>query len=150
MKPRMFLRIASVVSLLQGVGHMLGRPWTPSHDAQGAAVTEAMKSYHVHVMGFDRSYMDFYVGFGLILGVFIVVQAALLWQLAAFASTEPARTRPMVVAFLIANLTIAMLEGAFLFAAPLIASGIIALCLGLAVVTARRGSVQAAVAGERV
>jgi hypothetical protein len=149
MKPALFLRIAAVITLLLGAGHMLGRPWTPSRDPQTAAVIEAMKSSHVHIMGFDRSYMDFYVGFGLVLGVYVVAQAALLLVLAGFDSTEPARARPIIAIFFITNVAITVLDGAYLFTLPLVMSGAVALCLGLAVATARRGSSLAAAGSER-
>lgn len=149
MKSTFFLRSAAVVTLLLGAGHMLGKPWTPAHDPAAAAVVEAMKSHRIHVMGFDRSYMDFYVGFGLMLGVYLLAQAALLWMLAGFASSEPARTRPIIAVFFIANVAITILAGVYLFALPLVMSGVVTLCLGLAVVTPLHGSSQQTVGNQR-
>jgi hypothetical protein len=87
MKASVFLRIAAVVTAVFDAAHMLGRPWTRRHDVQTAAVIEAMKSYRFNAMGFERSYFDFYVGFGWTLAVYLVMQAVLLWQLAGFAKT---------------------------------------------------------------
>jgi hypothetical protein len=144
MKPTFFLRSAAVLTLLLGMGHMIGKPWTPSKDPQAATVAAAMSSHRMHVMGFDRTFMDFYVGFGLMLGVYLLAQAALLWMLAGLSSIEPARARQMAAVFFITNVGQTILSGAYLFTLPLVLSGIVALCLGAAVVIPSGASRQAA------
>jgi hypothetical protein len=134
MKPTSLLRSAAVLTLLLGVGHMIGKPWTPSRDPQAATVVEAMTSHRMHVMGFDRSFMDFYVGFGLMLGVYLLAQAALLWMLAALSSSEPVQARRMAAVFFITNVAQTILAGAYLFTLPLVFSAVVSLCLGAAVV----------------
>ena len=106
----------------------------PGHDVLSAGVVAAMKAREMHVMGFDRSYFDFYVGFGMALGVFLGAQAVLLWLLAGFATGEPARARPAIAVFFAANLAITVLNAIYLFTAPLVMTGIVALCLGVALV----------------
>ena len=134
MKPTFFLRSAAAITLLLGVGHMIGKPWTPSKDPQAGTVVEAMASHRMHVMGFDRSFMDFYVGFGLMLGVYLLAQAALLWMIAGLASSEPVRARQMGAVLLIANVAQTILGGVYLFTLPMVLSGAVTLCLGAAVV----------------
>jgi hypothetical protein len=146
MKPSLFLRLAAVISLLIAVGHTLGRPWTPRLDAQGAAVVDAMQSYHMNVMGSERTYFDFYLGFGWIVGVYLLAQTVLLWFLAGFGATEAARARPFVAVFFVANLLITGLDSRFLFAVPLIMSAVITLCLGWAWLAMRPGARHAAAA----
>jgi hypothetical protein len=145
MKPTFFLRSAAALTLLLGVGHMIGKPWTPSKDPQVATVVEAMTSHRMHVMGFDRSFMDFYVGFGLMLGVYLLAQAVLLWMLAGLASSEPVRARRMAAVFFITNVGQTILAGAYLFTLPLVLSGIVALCLGAAVMIRSGASSRATV-----
>jgi hypothetical protein len=135
MKPTFFLRSAAALTLLLGVGHMIGKPWTPSKDPQAATVVEAMTSHRMHVMGFDRSFMDFYVGFGLMLGVYLLAQAALLWMIAGLAGSEPVRARQMAAVLFIANVALTILADAYLFTLPLVLTGAVTLCLGAAVVT---------------
>src|ERR1700730_772719 len=132
MKATFFLRSAAALTLLLGVGHMIGKPWTPSKDPQAATVVGAMTSHRVHVMGFDRSFMDFYVGFGLMLGVYLLAQAALLWMIAGLAGSEPVRARQMAAVLFIANVAQTILAGAYLFTVPLVLSGAVTLCLGAA------------------
>ena len=137
MKSSTWLRIAALVTALQGIGHLIGQPWTPGKDVLSAGVVAAMQAHEMHVMGFDRSYFDFYVGFGWDLGVFVAVQAVLLWQLAGLAQAEPARVRPAVAVFFAANLVLTGLNARFLFTAPLVTTAAIALCLALALLPAR-------------
>jgi low temperature requirement protein LtrA len=133
MKPTLFLRGAAAVTLLLGVGHLVGRPWTPSKDPLAAAVVVAMKSHQMDVMGFNRTFMDFYLGFGLMLGVFLLAQGVLLWMLADLANSDPVRARRMVAVFLIINLLQTALAAAYLFTVPLVMSAAVTLCLGVAI-----------------
>src|SRR5690242_5436793 len=75
------LRIASIVAFVYWIGHTAGAPWTPARGAAEAAAIDALRSLHFVVQGFSRSYWDFYVGFGVAISVFLLVQAVLLWQL---------------------------------------------------------------------
>ena len=149
MKPAFFLRSAAALTLLLGVGHLIGKPWTPSKDPLAATVVAAMKSHRMHVMGFDRTFMDFYVGFGLMLGVFLLAQAVLLWMLAGLSRSEPVQARRMAAVFFVANVGQAIISGAYLFAAPLVFSAIVALCLGAAVVIPTGASDQATIEPNR-
>jgi hypothetical protein len=137
MKPILFIRSAAVITLLLGVGHMLGRPWTPANDPLALVVVGAMKSHSMHVMGFDRTFMDFYQGFGLMLGVTLFVQAAVLWIAAGLMSSDPARGRAIAAVFLLANAAQTVIAGIYLFTAPLVLSLLVTLCLGVAVVKVR-------------
>jgi hypothetical protein len=150
MKPTFFLRSAAVLTLLLGVGHMIGKPWIPAKDPQAMTAVAAMTSHRMHVMGFDRTFMDFYVGFGLMLGVYLLAQAAMLWMLAGLSSIEPVRARRMAAVFFIANVGQTILSGAYLFTLPLVFSGFVALCLGAAVVIPSGTASRATVGSNRV
>ena len=140
MRARLLLRIAAVLTLLLGIGHLMGRPWTPANDPQAAVIVDAMKSHRMHVMGFDRTFMDFYGGFGLILGVNLLAQAVLLWLLADLVTTEPVRARRLTAVFFVMSAVITALSGAYLFTAPLVFSGAVTLCLGAAVLAPTRAA----------
>ena len=138
MNPNVLLRIAAVITLLLGVGHMMGRPWTPADDPFALVVVGAMKSHSMHVMGFDRTFMDFYQGFGWMLGITLFVQAAVLWLAAGLLKTDRARALWIAAVFCMANVVQTVLAGVYLFTAPLVMSALVALCLGLAVLGARQ------------
>ena len=96
MNTTLLLRIASVITLLFAVGHTVGAPWTPAGEAAPASVVEAMKSVSFDAMGSKRTFWDFYFGFGVSISIYLVVQAAVLWFLAAFAKTQAASIRPLL------------------------------------------------------
>jgi len=139
MQPTLYLRAAAVVTLLMAVGHTLGRPWVPGKDPVTRAVTAAMESHRMQVMGFDRTLMDFYVGFGLTISVNLLLQAVLLWMTADLAARQPERARAIASVFLLANAAAAAVAGIYLFAVPLAVSALITLLLAAAVVTPWKG-----------
>jgi hypothetical protein len=132
MNARLFLRSAAVITLLLTVGHMLGSPWTPVHTPPGLAVVTAMKSYHFPAMGFERTYYEFYVGFGWLLGAYAAAHAVIFWQLAGLSSQFPGKLRPVVAVLCLEAVCAALLEWKFLFWAPIVFSAATAACLGVA------------------
>jgi hypothetical protein len=139
MKPTVYLRAAAVLTLLTGIGHTLGKPWIPAKDPLTAAVTAAMQSHRVHVMGFDRTLMEFYVGFGLIIGVNLFLQALLLWMTADLAAREPGRARAIATVFFFANIAGTVVAAVYLFTVPLVLSAMTALLLGIGVLMPWKG-----------
>jgi hypothetical protein len=91
-----------------------------------------MKSNQFDVMGATRSFWDFFIGFGLTISVSSLVQAVVFWQLADLAKTEPRRIRPIIAAFLFANLGFAVLAWRYFFMPPLVGAVLITIALGLA------------------
>ena len=68
MKASVFYRIAAVLLLLFAVGHTVGfRQAEPAWGVDG--LVRSMRSVHFDVLGFDRTYWDFFVGAGLSVGV---------------------------------------------------------------------------------
>ena len=80
MSSKWFYRIASVLLVLFAVGHTLGFRKTPPEWGVDSIVS-AMRTLHFSAQGFDRTYYDFYVGFGLFVSVLLLFTAAVVWQL---------------------------------------------------------------------
>jgi hypothetical protein len=137
MTTTVLLRVAAVISLLFAAGHMLGgtRQWSPMGANQ---VLDAMTSVHFDVMGVSRSYLDFFMGFGWSLGVAMLLQSALLWQLAAFARTDASAIRPMLATFVLATLASTVIAWFFILPLPTIFSAVLLVVLIAAYMTARR------------
>jgi hypothetical protein len=135
MKPSTVLRITSLITLIFAAGHSLGgmESWSPMGETE---VLKAMKSFRFDAEGVTRTYFDFYLGFGLILSVYLFLQAVLLWQLAALAKTEALRLRPLLVSFFLASVVSAGLSSKFIFAVPAVSFVVIPVGLGLAFVAA--------------
>ena len=140
MSPRLYLRSAAVLTLLLGVGHLMGRPWTPANDVGAQVVAAAMKAHSMHVMGFDRTMMDFYSGFGLTLGVNLLAEGLILWLLADLSGSDPTRARRIAGVLLVMNVAVTALAAAYLFTAPLVLSAAVTLCLGAAVMASSRAN----------
>jgi hypothetical protein len=132
MTPRRLLRIAAVLSFLFFIGHTAGMPWTPSTGGHTDLVVGGMKSFTFDVFGSTRSYWDFYQGFGLTLSVLQLLGAVVLWLVAGLAADSPARARPFVLAFLVANVAQLILVVRFFFLPPLVLSVAVTLFLALA------------------
>jgi hypothetical protein len=138
MSSRIFMRGAAVVTLLMAVGHLFGSPWTPAASPQGHQVVEAMQAYRFDAMGLERSYYDFYVGFGWLSGAYLVGHAILFWQIASLSIPLSAQLRPVVVVLCVEAVCATLLEWKFLFWVPVALSGLTAVCLGAAWLLMRR------------
>ena len=90
MSPIFWLRAAAAVTLLYALGHALGglESWSP---ISANPTLDAMRTFEFDVMGRMRTYLDFYLGFGHIITVLLLLQAVLLWQLAAATAPEAHR-----------------------------------------------------------
>jgi hypothetical protein len=132
MKSWVWLRIAAVVTLLYCAGHTMGMPWTPATGPQEVAVLNAMKAIRFEAMGANRTYWDFYFGFGVAIAVYLLVQAAVLWQLAGIERRMPGSTRLIIAAFCISFVVNAIVVWKYFFAVPLVMAVAIAICLAVA------------------
>jgi hypothetical protein len=138
MRTVLFLRIASVLTLVHAVLHTIGGVFGgAAPGAQQAAVT-AMQINQFQVMGVTRTFWDFYMGLGLAGSVSMTVEAVVFWQLGSLAKTDALRLRPILATFLIGFLGVAVVSYRYFFVAPVIAEILIALCLGLAIVAAKQ------------
>jgi len=128
----LLLRIAAIITLLFFAGHTSGYPWTPDDGPAASAVVEAMKGHSFDVVGSIRTYWDLYIGFGLAISLFQLLQAVVLWQLAGIARVNGAGVRPIIAVFFIAYVINALLALKFLFVIPVVTSFVIAFILALA------------------
>ena len=132
MTATLFLRIASILSLLNCIGHTGGVFTSPKHGAEEVAVVETMKAYRLDVMGSMRSYWDFLFGYGLSVTITLLVQAILFWQLAALAKRNPACVRPIAALFFLNCIGIAIISWKYFFVGPAVSQLLIAACIGVA------------------
>jgi len=145
MRTVLFLRIASVLTLIHAVLHTIGGVFGAAAPGEQQAVVETMKAHVFPVMGVMRSYWDFHMGMGLVVSVFLTVEAVVFWQLGSLAKTDALKLRPILATFLIGYLGVALVSYRYFFAAPVITEILIALCLGLGIASAR----QTAGVGQR-
>jgi hypothetical protein len=97
-----------------------------------------------------RSFWDFYRGMGLTATISLTAEAILFWQLSSLAKTDAPRLRPILATFLIAYSVLAVNSYAYFFLGPVIAETLIAVCLGMAIVSAKSRVEAFAATAQRV
>jgi hypothetical protein len=126
-------RAASILFLIFAVSHTFGVLSRSQPSPELAAVRSAMDSVHFRFMGSDITYGGIYVGFGLFVTAALLLLAAFVaWHLGRLARTNPQAIGALgwvLFAFSIAGLVLGWI---YFFAGPIVASTMIALCLGSA------------------
>jgi hypothetical protein len=121
-------RIAAVLLLLFAAAHTVS--FHQSDPAWGAdAMLGSMRSIHFDVLGFNRTYWDFFLAAGLSVGVFYLFAAILAWQLGGLPVATLARMRGTTWAFALAFAAVTVVSWRYLFAIPIAFSLVITVCL---------------------
>lgn len=137
MSTTLFLRIASVLTIIHAILHTIGGVLSkPRNGAPELAVIETMKSQSFNVMGSMRTYWDFFYGYGWLLGLALLVQGILFWQLSTIAKTNAAPIRPIIMLFCLNFLVTTVIAWKYFFIAPAVTEILIAAFLAAAYFTA--------------
>jgi hypothetical protein len=92
MKASLLYQISSILLRVFAAGHTLGfRQIDPNWGVD--SLVQSMKTIHFNVNGFDRTYWDFFVGFGLFVTVLMVFGAIVAWQFGSLPSETLAAMR---------------------------------------------------------
>ena len=137
MKASLLYRIASVLLLLFALGHTLGfRHVDPAWGID--SIIGALRSTHFDVQGFNRTYWDFFTGFGLFVTVLLLFIAVLSWQLGGLPKESlvamPLATWGLAICFVV----VTFLSWRYFFMVPVIFSGVTTIFLLLAAWSAGR------------
>jgi hypothetical protein len=134
-------RIAAYLMVLYTLGHTFGAViGTPEFGPQSDAVAFSMKTVHVIVQGTERTWYDFYRGFGAFVSVFFLYSTWVAWYLGGLNRQTRRILQPITGAFVVAWMAGAVLAWQFFFAAPRIFSTVITLILITACVQDRRAA----------
>lgn len=143
MKAWIWLRGLAGILVFFTVSHTIGF-MAPPHGGPQAAVFDAMTRVHFPVMGFDRSYGDFYRGFGLFVSVEFLLLAVMAMQASRVGRRDPRQALPMVYTLEAGCVATAVLSCVYFFAAPIVVSFVAVVCSTVALVgLARDARVQA-------
>jgi hypothetical protein len=128
------VRLSAVVILLFAAGHMMGaaNSWSPAGETPAL---QTMRDFSFDVMGTQRTYWDFYYGFGVYIGLMVAIQAIGLWQLA---SLPPAMIRPVLGTTAVAWIAGTVILWRYIFIVPAAFSLVCSICVVAALVAARR------------
>jgi hypothetical protein len=131
LKASTLYRIASVLLLLFAAGHTVGFLQTDPKWGVDSLII-AMRSIHFDVYGSNRTYWDFYVGFGFTVSIFLVFSAVLAWQLGSLPAGNLASMRGTAWALVICFGALTILNLRYFFIIPMVFSIVILLCLSAA------------------
>jgi hypothetical protein len=137
MSTSIWLRVAAVISLFFTVGHFMGglQNWSPM---TANPVLESMRTVRFSVMGVDRSYLDFYLGFGHTLTVSLLFQSLLLWMLGNVARKDVALARPMIAVFAVSSALSGVIAWRYILPIPALCSLALCATLIVALIAAQR------------
>src|SRR5690242_4845292 len=79
MKASWLYRIASILLVLYAIGHTWGF-WQVDPKWGVDSLVQSMKSTHFNANGSDRTYWDFFFGFGLFVTVLMLFASVVAWQ----------------------------------------------------------------------
>lgn len=126
------LRVATYLLVFYTFGHTVGALFnTPSFSPQAEAVLASMRTVHFPVQGVERTWFNFWFGFGLIDSVFFIASAAIAWFLGG-RSPEDRRSLRFITwtLFLGYAASIVIILQDF-FMGPLLFSTLITICFGI-------------------
>jgi hypothetical protein len=128
LKPALFYRIASVLLLIFAVLHTFGfRQVDPQWGVE--SLINSMRSIHFDIMGTNRTYWDFFVGFGFFFTIFLVFTAVLAWQLGGLSIPNLAIMRGTAWALVICFAAVTILAFRYAFVVPIVLSVLILFCV---------------------
>ncbi len=128
MKPVIWFRALAVVLAFFTLGHTVGTRHAITSDARETAVLTAMNGFRVPVMGFERTYWQFYRGFSVSITVLLATLMVIAWQLGDLSRRDPRAAMPIATTVLIACVAQLILSFVYFFTAPIIMSVLAVIC----------------------
>jgi len=125
-KSAIYLRIAALLTLIHAILHTVGGVFGKPSPGTAAMVVATMQANRISIMGANRSYADFYFGFGIGITIFMTVLAILTWHLSNLAKERRPGIRPMIVVLMVGSAAFAIDSYFYFFAAPVITEFLIA------------------------
>ena len=134
MRPSVCLRVAAVLTLIHAVLHTVGGVYGAVAPGPPTVAVAAMRTNTFMAFGNLRSFWIFYRGMGLVVTVFLMLEAVVFWLLGGLAKTAGVKLRPVVLAFAIGYIALAVVSWGHFFLGPVIVELLIAGCLIVAAV----------------
>jgi hypothetical protein len=145
MKPVIFLRLASALTLLHAVLHTIGGVFGKPDPGVAATTDAIMRANHFYVLGQTRSYFEFYRGMGLTVTIFLTADSLIFWLLGSLAKKDAAQLRPVLWVFALAYLAFAVNSYNYFFIVPVYFEVVIAALLLGAIATAKPAVANSAI-----
>jgi hypothetical protein len=137
MKPWIYLRIASVLTLVHSVLHTVGGVFGSAPPGPASVALAAMKANQFQFMGATRTFWEFHRGMGLAITIFLTAEGVVFWLLGSLVKRGTPGLRPVLAVFMLGYLAFAVVSLIYFFVLPIVFEALIALCLGLALAGAK-------------
>lgn len=144
MKPTVFLRAGSVLTLIHAALHTAGGVFGKAPAGVAAMTYATMQTNSFSWMGEMRNYAGLLRGMGLGVAICLTVEGLVMWQLASLARTDAGRLRPITTAFALGYLALAVNSYEYFFVGAVIIEFLIAACLAGAAISAKPAGVVTA------
>ena len=139
MTARVLFRTAAVLIFLFAVGHTLGfRQIDPAWHID--PVITGMQSATFSAQGFQRTYWDFYAGFGLFVSVLLLFASAIAWLIGSAAPGASPMIRQLAWCLTATFAAVVALSCLYFFWLPIIFSAVICAVLLIGSVKLQRGN----------
>lgn len=139
MKAWIWFRGLAVLLAVFATGHTLGTAAPRvTRGASEAALFDAMQSFRFPIMGFDRTYWDFYRGFAITISVLLFGLMVMAWQVGTFARRAGREALPMAVTLQSMCIALFAVGCLFFFGGPIALSAAATATSTIAVITLAR------------
>lgn len=144
MGPRRMFRAAAFLQAFMAITHTFG---LFADESRGLVIDAALKVIQTQttlVMGSERTIWEFYIGFGLLFTVAMLVAAAISWTLgsAVGAGGDVRLVRSLAWISFVGQLAVTALCFRYFFIAPQVVSLASAICLGLGAMSAGKATAE--------
>lgn len=136
MKATVYLRIAGVLTLVHSALHTAGGVFGKTPPGPASVARAAMEANRFPFLGPMRSFWDFHMGMGLMVTVFLIMEAIVFWLLGSLVKRNGAALRPVLAVFALGYLALAVVSMRYFFPGAWAMELAIAFCLAMASITA--------------
>jgi len=134
---RCFQALAVILAIFT-LGHTVGTISSITNSPDEGVVINTMRTHSFPVMGFHRSYWEFYRGFSITITVLLAVLAVIAWQLGTIARKNPGTALPIAVTVLAGCAADAIVSWLYFFTAPMVLSAAAVICAAVGIVLLTR------------
>ena len=131
MKSWLWFRALAVILAIFTLGHTVGTRHAITTTPGETAVVASMQGYQVPVMGFLRTYWDFYRGFSITITVLLATLMVIAWQVGTLSRRNPTEAFPLATTILVACIANALVSFAYFFTAPMVTSTAAVICAAI-------------------
>lgn len=138
MKSWRWFQALAVILTLFTLGHTVGTMSSITNSPDEAVVISTMQAHRFPVMGFHRSYWEFYRGFSITITVLLAVLAVIAWQLGTISRKDPRAALPIASTVLAGCAANAIVSWVYFFTAPIALSAAAVVCAAVGVLLLTR------------